>query len=233
VVQLQIGPPKMSALGHKRTCAVQKAMSALPPIATSIAFSVCPLWAKSGHSSHSFDHLVGAAKQRKRYGKAEGLGGFQIDYQLDLGAVLNWKIGRLPPFENPAGVSPEQTVRLREIGSVAHEPAGDRKLAVRIYGWHCMAGRQLDQPITLGQKKYFTAYHKCTYPLTAKDLESRFDLAGTTGIQNHQSRAEGTCRVLYGRPFRRGLGDVSRVDEDRDRRSRRHQAVHQLKAFFE
>src|SRR5262249_47579006 len=139
-----------SALGHKRTYAVQKAMSALPPIATSIAFSVCPLWAKSGHSGHSFDHLVGAAKQRKRYGKAEGLGGFQIDDQLDLGGLLNWKIGRLLPLDNPAGVYPEQTVRLREIGSVAHEPAGDRKLAVRIYGWHCMAGRQLDQPITLG-----------------------------------------------------------------------------------
>src|SRR5262245_43721368 len=28
----------MSALGHKRTCAMQKSMSALPPIATSIAF---------------------------------------------------------------------------------------------------------------------------------------------------------------------------------------------------
>jgi hypothetical protein len=28
----------MSALGQKRTCAPQKAMSALPPIATSIAF---------------------------------------------------------------------------------------------------------------------------------------------------------------------------------------------------
>jgi hypothetical protein len=26
-----------------------------------------------------FDHQVGAAKQRQRYGKAEGLGGFQID----------------------------------------------------------------------------------------------------------------------------------------------------------
>jgi hypothetical protein len=28
----------MSALGHKRTCALQNIMSALPPIATSIAF---------------------------------------------------------------------------------------------------------------------------------------------------------------------------------------------------
>ena len=41
-----------------------------------------------------FDHKGGAAKQRKRYGKAEGLGGFQIDEQLDFGGLLNWEIGR-------------------------------------------------------------------------------------------------------------------------------------------
>src|SRR5215475_10182141 len=58
----------MSALGHKRTYASQKAMSALPQIATAKAdypknhfrftpesghvqcSSQCPLWAKSGHS---------------------------------------------------------------------------------------------------------------------------------------------------------------------------------------
>jgi hypothetical protein len=40
---------RMSALGQKQTCAVQKGMSALPPIATSITFSACLLWAKSGH----------------------------------------------------------------------------------------------------------------------------------------------------------------------------------------
>jgi hypothetical protein len=42
-----------------------------------------------------FDHLVGAAKQRERYVKAKGLGRFQIDDQLDLGSLLNWKISRL------------------------------------------------------------------------------------------------------------------------------------------
>jgi hypothetical protein len=38
----------MSSLGHKRTFALQQAMSALPPIATSIAFFACLLCAKSG-----------------------------------------------------------------------------------------------------------------------------------------------------------------------------------------
>jgi hypothetical protein len=45
--------PPMSALGHKRTFCIARAMSALPPIATAKADIVhsnsCPLWARSGH----------------------------------------------------------------------------------------------------------------------------------------------------------------------------------------
>src|SRR6516164_2788022 len=48
------------------------------------------------------------------------------------------------------------------------------------YGWQCVPGRELNKLITLGQKEYFTAYHKCVHPLTDKGLESRFDLASAT-----------------------------------------------------
>ena len=58
-----------------------------------------------------FDHKVGAAKRRKRYGKAEGLGGFQIDDQLDLGGLLNWKIGWLFTIENAGSVISWRHVR--------------------------------------------------------------------------------------------------------------------------
>jgi hypothetical protein len=49
----------MSALGQKRTCAAQNGMSALPPIATSFAFSACLLWAMGGHhpGSNSFGKI--------------------------------------------------------------------------------------------------------------------------------------------------------------------------------
>src|SRR5262245_4002099 len=68
----------MSALVQKQTYAVQKRMSALPPIATAkadignrhVCFTPesghvrcnygCPLWAKSGHSGHLFNNLFGA-----------------------------------------------------------------------------------------------------------------------------------------------------------------------------
>jgi hypothetical protein len=53
------GRRAMSALDQKQTFAPQKAMSALPPIATAKADFRCPLWAKSGHhcGSSSFGKL--------------------------------------------------------------------------------------------------------------------------------------------------------------------------------
>jgi hypothetical protein len=43
----------------------------------------------------SFDHLVGAAEQWQRDSDAEGLGGFEIDDQLDPGGLLDRQITRL------------------------------------------------------------------------------------------------------------------------------------------
>jgi hypothetical protein len=47
----------MSALGHKRTCAMQKAMSALPPIATLIAFFRHAWFGPQADISRLFDHF--------------------------------------------------------------------------------------------------------------------------------------------------------------------------------
>jgi hypothetical protein len=44
-------------------------------------------------------------------------------------------------------------------------------------------------------------------------------------------RVKGACHIVYDASFGRALGNVGRVDEHRDRGERRHQAMHQLKAF--
>ena len=53
-VQLLSRPHSMSALGHKRTCAVQKVMSRFTPESGHVhCNSICPLSAKSGHQRTS------------------------------------------------------------------------------------------------------------------------------------------------------------------------------------
>jgi hypothetical protein len=41
------------------------------------------------HHAHSFDHLVGAAEQRKRDGESERPGGLEVEDQLDFCGLLN------------------------------------------------------------------------------------------------------------------------------------------------
>jgi hypothetical protein len=45
-----------------------------------------------------FDHLVGAQQNRRRDFDADGLGGLQIDDQLELGWPLDRQVGRYGPF---------------------------------------------------------------------------------------------------------------------------------------
>src|SRR5262249_54240169 len=80
----------------------------------STAYLVSCIRVRSAHGN-SFDHLVGAADQRQRNGKAEGLGSLQVDDQLDFGGLLYRQIGRLLALENPGGVATGQTVRFRNI----------------------------------------------------------------------------------------------------------------------
>ena len=54
----------MSALGQKRTCAVQLGDVRFVPIAD---------------IAHPFNHLVGTREQRGRHGEAERLGGLEVD----------------------------------------------------------------------------------------------------------------------------------------------------------
>src|SRR5262245_47226415 len=87
----------MSALGQKQTFAVQDGMSALPPIATSIAFFGM---SALGHKRTSLDHFVGAGEQLRWHRKAERPGSLEIDNKLEFGRCLHRQVARLFAFES-------------------------------------------------------------------------------------------------------------------------------------
>jgi len=98
-----------------------RAMSALPrpPIATGLMrHSETSLCATSRREQmHNIrlqkpdllDHVLGAGKQRWRHFKAERLGGFEIDEQLDFCGLLDRQISRLFAPEQPGGVDANPT----------------------------------------------------------------------------------------------------------------------------
>jgi hypothetical protein len=118
----------MSALGQKRTFAVHKPMSALPPIATAKANSrkrSCPLYPRKrtcavqlamsalGQKRTSrplFDHLVSAILHRLRHGNAERLRGLEVEEQLDFACLLHRQVGGFLALENTADVPASEAV---------------------------------------------------------------------------------------------------------------------------
>jgi hypothetical protein len=57
-----------------------------------------------GRPVPSFDHLVGAGKQRVRHRQAERLRGLEVDHQLEPRGLYHGQICGLRAVENPAGV---------------------------------------------------------------------------------------------------------------------------------
>ena len=125
----------MSALGHKRTFAVQKGMSALPPKADMCSATrdvrFVPIADSCMQQTSLFDHLVGARRLAcSGHGEAERLGGLQVDVQLDFGGLLDRQVGGLVALENPAGIDAGQAICVRNVRSVAQQTSGRGELAI-------------------------------------------------------------------------------------------------------
>ena len=83
------------------------------------------------HRSKSilFDQFVRAGNDARRQLKAECLSGFEVDDHLELGWLLNWKIGRLGTPENLVDVVSGAPKQISNIWPIGHESAGCHKFS--------------------------------------------------------------------------------------------------------
>ena len=70
-------------------------------------------------------------EQRRRHGEAEHPGGLGVDDQLELGRLHDRQVRGLGALEDAAGIDADLTIRIRNVGSVAHQPAGFGKFTHR------------------------------------------------------------------------------------------------------
>src|SRR5262245_30843264 len=85
-----------------------------------------------------FDYLIGGSDQGRRNGEAEHPRGPGVDDQLELGRLHDRQIRRLRALEDAAGIDSDMTKRIRNVGSVAHQPpisANSRKGYVAGSAW--------------------------------------------------------------------------------------------------
>ena len=125
----------MSALGQKRTFAVQKPCPLYPRKAdreSDFAKGHVRFTPESGHvhCNEGFrfvpkatlrsllDHLIGASNHVRRYLEVEGLGGLKVDDEFEFGCLQNRQFSRLGTLENFTNIDATLTKSVRKVGYV-------------------------------------------------------------------------------------------------------------------
>ena len=84
--------------GCQRVCATGRSAAGRPRPCG--ACGACGAGGAGGVIRLSFDHFVGADEQRRRHGKAERLGGLEVNHQFEFSWNLNGQVGWLRSAQN-------------------------------------------------------------------------------------------------------------------------------------
>jgi hypothetical protein len=97
----------------------------------------------------SFDHLVGAPKQRDRESEAERPGGLEVDKQLNFRGLLHREVRRFGARKNQAGMDTALMPPISNTTSVAHEAAGRSEFAKLVDRGHSVANGERGKPFAM------------------------------------------------------------------------------------
>src|SRR5262249_42879216 len=143
------------------------------------------------------------------------LRGLEIDYELELGRSLNGQVGRLLSPQNSPGVDAGLTIRIRKVGSVAHEPAREREITHRIDCRNRMARRERNDLIAARQEERVDVDIERVAALLGHRRERGIGLAFASSSQNNVLQPKGACSRLHISQLALGIRKVW-INECRD-----------------
>src|SRR6266481_7274146 len=95
----------------------------------------------AGLSRRLLDHLICPRQHVWRYGQADLLSRLQVDHQLKLRPLLDWKIGGLSALENFVDKGRRAAKQVPNARAVKHEATSVHIVALRVYRGETTLGR--------------------------------------------------------------------------------------------
>src|SRR5262249_30387976 len=99
----------------------------------------------------SFDHRVGKGEQFVRYRKPERLGGYEINDQIELSRLLDWKLGGVCSAQDLVDEVGGAPPHARPVRSIGHQTARFDVLAHGIQRWKPCVLRQSIDTLPVGE----------------------------------------------------------------------------------
>jgi hypothetical protein len=157
------------------------------------------------------NHLVGDREQSWRDFNSESACRLQVDGELEFGRLLHRHIGGLRSLQDFAGIDSDLIEHVREVGSVAHQPAGGDKITIRVTRRYLVARCQRGKLPSPADEECVGRDEQRIGMLGAKSSKGGVDLADRTRIQDLDLEAEGGGRLLHVVYCVLRDGDISRV----------------------
>src|SRR5262249_32764898 len=154
---------------------------------------------------------------------AEGLGGFEVDNQVNFCHLLHWQISRFFTLQNPPGIDTGLPPGRTNVRSVAHETANCREPRPSVNPRHGMMGPQRNDLIRLSKKKTVAAHLQRLSLLLNEVRKGGVNLAWATCIKGQEAHSMSARRNLHFSRLSLGINRVCWVAEISDRRGLGHQ----------
>src|SRR5262249_4164770 len=135
-------------------------------------------------------------EQLVRDGQAEHPGGLVIDDQLELGRLHHRQVRRLRTLENATGIDADDTPRICDVGSVAHQPAGFGDFTRGGSHGNRVARRHGAQLNPSAVEKSVRADEEGIDPLAHKGCKCGIDLAAAGSVEDLDLQPEGASSRL-------------------------------------
>src|SRR4026209_2523310 len=175
----------------------------------------------------SANHPIRSRQHVRRNYEADLLGGFQVDYQLELGGLLDGKVGGFCPFQNLIHIDGGALVQVGEIGPVGHETASLHKQAERIYRRQSIFCRELRDLHSTFNGNSVRQYDHSLWMSLTQSHKGIVDLIGSGHVLSLGNHLQSLSRRLDLRPISlMGLG--LRNGENADAGDPEHRLPEQL-----